>query len=588
MNKVRRISTFIVVFGIVLSIAGCGKNEGAKSWTQGAHFREVGAEEINANNETDKTEDAEMTELNCPFEADGRTYKVRERKVEIDGEVFLEENNAVYIKAEKLLSLVPYVSVECNEADCTISCPTYFFDENALLCVRIKCIFQEHGDSEIVKSYYYTNGNVYDVKSTVDELLLKQKEDLYVPLECLAYLYGFDYTYDNLNHSFIVSGGNISCENVENTVYTPIYPIVSGGYVWTSGGTYSSVSEVLDATQKNSFTSTSLENAIPVTGGEKLKITCYSSWMPEVATMVYMDDSNKVISLLATSKSTYMKDSIITVPEKATKLLLSLYTNQDYAFYREVSFNGADLSKIDEDEYWGAMYAILEENKEKSIKNNAYSYSFQKGYLSFVIDDLRPDIGKIVSIFDEYNIPVCIAAPNVLLYSETQGEKSRYETCVQVVQNGGEILAHNDAVITEENAENADIMFAQFFERWFCLWEYGFEVNGIITSGGSGYLDGDSRTDLFARTYYKYSDLYGEKGYGEPYYHPRTWVTHILDSYEKFIQQTVSTKSWRVIYFHDLNEISEDQIRAILNEVKSYDMSQLEVVKYSQIYSMME
>ena len=93
---------------------------------------------------------------------------------------------------------------------------------------------------------------------------------------------------------------------------------------------------------------------------------------------------------------------------------------------------------------------------------------------------------------------------------------------------------------------------------------------------------------MFARTYYKYSDLYGEKGYGEPYYHPRIWISHILNSYEEFFQETVSTKSWRVIYFHDLNEISEDQLRAILNVVKSYDTNQLEVVNYSQIYSMME
>lgn len=579
----------IILYGsilICLFLGGCsGEAQREKEWIPTSPVSLAKPEEI------EDLFSGEVTPIDFVYpdeSADGKIYEISEKRVVIDGKVFWEENDSVYVRIGELSSLMPNMSVEYEETTCVISCPTYFFDENALLCVQVKCIFHENGASEIVKSYYYTNGNLYNVKSTSDSCVLKQTEDVYVPLELIANLYGFDFTYDSKTHSFIISGGKTSCENVNNTVYIPIYPKVSGGHVWTSAGTYRPSNEVVDATQKNNFSSTSLENAIPVTGGEKLKVTCYSSWIPEVATMVFMNDANEVISLLTTSKSTYLKDSVITVPEKATKLLLSLYTNQDYAFYREGSFNGADLSKVDKDEYYDTMYAILRENREKSIENNTYSNSFRKGYISFVIDDLRPDIDKVVNIFEEHNIPVCIAAPNMMLYSCSQGEKSRYEVCIQAVQNGGEILAHNGMVITNENADDADIMFEQFFERWYYLKEYGFEVNGIITSGGTNYLNGDPRTDLFARTYYQYSDLYGEKAYGEPFYHPRTWVTHILDSYEKFIQQTVNTKTWRVIYFHGLNEISEEQLRAILSTVKSYDVSQLEAVNYSQIYNMME
>lgn len=589
MNHAKGIKALIILVGVALCLTGCGKEERGILWTQGAHMQQEQEKTTPDNNEHGQS--GEITTINSIHldrSADGKTYEISEKKVEIDGNVFLEEDGSVYIKAAELSSLMPNINVECDAAICVISCPTYFFDKNALLCVQIKCIFQENEACEIVKSYYYTNGNLYNVKSTSDSCVLRQTEDVYVPLELIAGLYGFDFAYDSTTHSFIISGGKTSCEIVDNTVYIPIYPKVSGGFVWTSAGTYKPSNEVLDATQKNNFTSTSLENAIPVTGGEKLKVTCYSSWMPEVATMVFMNDENEVISLRSSTNSTYMKDSLISVPKRATKLLLSLYTNQDYAFYREVSFKGADLSKVDKDEYYDAMCSILRENKQKSIENNTLNNSIDKGYITFVIDDLRADIDKIVNIFEEYNIPVCLAAPNMMLYSCSQGEKSRYEVCIQAVQNGGEILAHNGSVITNENADNADTMFAQFFERWYYLQEYGFEVNGIITSGGTNYLNGDSRTDLFARTYYQYSDLYGEKAYGEPFYHPRTLVTHILDNYEKFIQQTVSTKSWRVIYFHGFNEISEEQLRAILSKVKSYDVSQLEVVNYSQIYNMME
>lgn len=589
MKYAKTIKTLIILFGVALSLVGCGKEENVEQWTQGAHFQQEQEKTTPDNNEyVQPEENITIDSIQLDKIIDGKTYVISKKKIEIDGNVFLEKNSSVYMKAGELYLLMPNISVECDETTCVISCPTYFFDENALLCVQVKCFFEENEVSKIVKSYYYLNGNLYNVKSTSESYVLRQKDDVYVPLELIAGLFGFDFSYDSETHSFIISGGKTSCENVNNTVYIPIYPKVSGGYVWTSAGTYRPSNEVIDETQENNFTSTSLENAIPVTGGEKLKVTCYSSWMPEVATMVFMNDANEVISLLATSKSTYMKDSMITVPEKATKLLFTLYSNQDYAFYREVSFNGADLSKIDKDEYYSAMYSKLRENKQKSIVNKKYSNSFRKGYISFVIDDLRPDIDKIVNIFEEYSIPVCIAAPNTMLYSCSQGEKSRYEVCIQAVQNGGEILTHNGMVITNENADDADIMFEQFFERWYYLKEYGFEVNGIITSGGTNYLNGDPRTDLFARTYYQYSDLYGEKAYGEPFYHPRTWVTHILDSYEKFIQQTVNTKTWRVIYFHGLNEISEEQLRAILSTVKSYDVSQLEAVNYSQIYNMME
>ena len=502
----------------------------------------------------------------------------------IDGKVFLEENDTVYVRAEELTSLLPNISVEYDETKCVISCPTYFFDSNALLCVQVKCIFQENEACEIVKSYYYTNGNLYNVKSTSDSCVLRQTEDVYVPLELIAELYGFDFAYDSTTHSFIISGGKISCEIVDNTVYIPVYPRVSGGHVWTSAGTYRPSNEVLDATQKNNFSSTSLENAIPVTGGEKLKVTCYSSWIPEVATMIYMDDANKVISLLATSESTYMKDSIITVPEKATKLLLSLYTNQQYAFYREATLRGADLSTVSEDEYKDSMLKVLQENREISVESNIGSYKLDKGYLSFVVDDLRPDIDKIADIFEEYDIPLCIAAPDAMLNVGLEGKKSHYDTCVQVVSNGGEILAHNGLVITEDNADDMDAMFEEFFGRRYYLEEYGFDVKGIILAGGSGQILGDIRTDLYARTYYQYSDLYGEEQYGEPYYHPRTWVEHILNNYEEYIKQVVNYNKWSVIYFHDLNEVSEERLRAILNCVASYDASELEVVTYSEIY----
>ena len=567
---------------IFLFMGGCGKNnQREKEWIPTSPASLTNSVVI-----TDSLPE-KVTEIDSIYldkSTDGRTYEINEKKVEIDGKIFLEEDNSVYILAEELTSLLPNISVECDGATCVISCPTYFFDSNALLCVLVKCIFPENGASEIVKSYYYTNGNLYNVTSTSDIYMLKQKEDIYVPLEYLARLYECEFTYDSKTHSFTISGGKISCENINNTVYTPIYPKVSGGYVWTSAGTYRPSNEVLDATQNKNFTSTSLENAIPVIGGEKLKVTCYSSWMPEVATMVYMDDSNKVISLIATSKSTYMKDSIITVPEKATKLLLSLYTNQQYAFYREVTLRGADLSTVSEDEYKDSMLKVLQENREISLENNIGSYKFDKGYLSFVVDDLRPDIDKIADIFEEYDIPLCIAAPDAMLNVGIEGNKSHYDTCVQVVSNGGEILGHNGLVITEDNVDDMDAMFEEFFGRRYYLEEYGFDVKGIILAGGSGQIRGDARTDLYTRTYYQYSDLYGEECYGEPYFHPRTWVNHILDNYEEYISQVANEKKWSVIYFHDLSEVNEEQLRAMLNCVASYNTSELEVVTYSEIY----
>lgn len=589
MRNVRKICMSIVILCVTFGAVSCGQENNVKNWTQGAHSSQESEETTLHNDGCQEADDNIAIEKDyLSKSADGKTYEFCKENIRIDGEVFLEENSVVYIMAEKLSSLVPNISVEYDDVTCTISCPTYFFDENALLCVQIECIFQENVGSSIIKSYYYTNGNIYNVKSFLADCALKKNGCLYIPFGFLMCLYGVDYSYDSSNHSFSVSGGNISCQNEKNIVYVPIYPKVCGGYVWTSAGTYRPATEVLDEIQSGNFTSTSLENAISVTGGEKLKVTCYSSWMPEVATMVFMNDSNEVVSLFATSKSTYMKDSIITVPEKATKLLLTLYTNQEYAFYRQVSFEGPDLSKVSYDEYKDSMYAVLEQNKEKSIKERVKNYSFQKGYISFVIDDLRPDVGRIVDIFEEYGIPVCIAAPNMLLYSETYGEKSRYEICSQVVRNGGEILAHNDTVITEKNVDDMDIMFTHFFERSFCLREYGFEVNGIITAGGTGYLDGDFKTDLFVRTYYKYSDRYGEEKYGEPYYHPRILISHILDNYEKMLCDTAENKDWRILYFHDLSEISEEKLREILGAVKAFDEKQLEVVNYSHIYEMME
>lgn len=432
--------------------------------------------------------------------------------------------------------------------------PTFFYDENGMLCVALKAICQEKEEECVLeKSFYLPNGSLY------------REEDILTVQETLN-----------------IFADRMLEDACSNTVYEPIVYKTISGYVWTRDGRLVRIAELLGEEYNSKFTCTGPEDYVPVSAGEKIKIDFYFSWFPNVAGIVFLDKEDNLIVAYGFNSATEVKDQYVKVPDGAEKMHLTFFANQKYSLEREVSLNGADLSAIAEEECLQQMNSVMETSERQSKK-----YKAEKAHLTFVLDDCRPDMNRIADIFLENEVPLCIAAIwENLMFSVSDGTETRREVCKRVVAAGGEILAHDGDVITEELLTDYNGLAKHFYADKWVLEQMGFEVNGIILAGGSGQVVGHETTDIWARAHYLYSDLYGEQKYGEPYYHRRYWLGNCLENYQQLISEAIKEKDWVVLYLHDLKEVNAEKLQEILEYVTSLPEEEIEVVTYRKLYDM--
>lgn len=434
--------------------------------------------------------------------------------------------------------------------------PVCFMDQNGLLCISLKTVYDKTAEfCEVEKGYYLPNGTLYRTTETLSRRdTVRLFED------------------------------NVIEENQITLAYEPIVYKTISGYVWTKDGRLVKASELLGEDYGSRFVCTGKEDYIPVTAGENIKADFYFSWFSDIAGIIFLDGNDRLVTSYSFNSTTTIKDQIITVPEGAEKMHLSLFINQNYRLERKVSVIGAELASIAEEEYrTQAEEAFLSQEK-----NSVNKYNLDKAYITFVLDDCRPDMDRVADVFIEQGVPLCIAAVyENMLFSASEGTETRREVCERVVAAGGEILAHDGEVITEELLTDYNGMVKHFYEDKWILEQMGFEVNGIILAGGNGQVVGHELTDLWARAHFKYSDLYGETKYGEPYYHRRFWLSNAQDTYQQVISEAVREKEWVVFYLHDLKEVNAEKLRGILQYVTSLSKNEIEVVTYNELYNMM-
>ncbi len=433
---------------------------------------------------------------------------------------------------------------------------TFFFDENGLLCVGVKAIYNDKSNLfEAEKIFYLPNQKIYRETILVSEAELRE-----------------------LLKKHIVKETN------KTVVYEPVVIETIGNHVWTTSGKLVETSALLGEDQKSKFVCTPEDGFIPVKEGDVFRMSFHFSWFPQVGGIVFFDQHENVIQTYAFDSATKISNREIVVPKNSVKMHLSLYANQEYRIERKTVLLGADLNTITEESY-------IEQSLKKMLEVSADTtkkYTLDKAYITFVLDDCRPDMDRIANIFEMHKIPLCIAAVHEnMLFPASMGEETRRQVCERVVAEGGEVLSHDGEVITEQSIRDYSELTEQFYEDKWVLKQMGFDVNGIILAGGTGQLVGHPVTDLFAKTFYQYSDLYGNADAGEPYYHRRIWLGNCLDSYERIIEDAIREKKWVVLYFHDLKEINTEKLQEILTYVNTISEKDAEVITYKSMYDMM-
>lgn len=382
-------------------------------------------------------------------------------------------------------------------------------------------------------------------------------------------------------------------EGIETTVYKIVNVTYTASKQWTKDGLY-----IDDLTGK--VGATAPNNYISVKEGEVYFVRLYgigdvyrgengNEW--HVTTpIVYFDDfGNCVGSALSGTYSSSKKGVEITIPSGATRMYISNYNNQNISIQKKMILNEEDFNTIKSKQ--NQILNNLDTNYENIINDQIIYSNLDKAYITFVNDDSRPDIDKFADLFISKNIPLTLATvADNLLNASSNLKETRLEVATRVEKAGGEILAHNAPVITNDTIDNTNFMYNYFVVQKQLLTSMGFNVNGIILAGGNGQITGNIKTAKWASLIYNYSDLLGEKYdtyFGSSvYFYPRTGLSNYHNDIFKIkqeIDKAIEEKTWKVFYFHDTSEISLDVLEEILDYINSKS-DEVEVVTYKNMY----
>lgn len=381
---------------------------------------------------------------------------------------------------------------------------------------------------------------------------------------------------------------------------TIVYQIIDATYTpckqWTKDGIY-----IDDLTGK--ISATSKENYISVKENEIYFVRLYgigdiyrgknNDEYHITTPIVYFDDKGNCIgSALSGTYSSSKSGVEITIPANATKMYISNYNNQGISIQKKLYLNEEEFNKIKEKQ--DKILNSLDSNYEEEKKDKMLYDELDKCYITFVQDDSRADVDKFADLFISKNTPLCFAAIGEnLLNTASNLKETRLDVAHRVQNAGGEILAHNGLVITEDTMKDENFMYNYFVVQKQMLTNMGFDVNGIILAGGQGQIAGSPITAKWANSLYKYSDLLGEKyqeinGYESTYFHYRTGLSNYkndIDKIKKDIDTAIKNKDWKVFYFHDENEITKETLEEIIDYINSKEKDKVEVVTYKTMYN---
>lgn len=374
------------------------------------------------------------------------------------------------------------------------------------------------------------------------------------------------------------------------TVYKTILVEFTAGKVWTKDGQF------IDNASTAPHGATAPEDYIPVTAGEEYFIKTYGVGYTEgiwYTPVLFLDDNDNVVSDVLTGELSKSKAGvIIEVPENATKMHLTMYNHQSFTLQKVLNLTDEEFDKLSIKRT--ELESDIQQKYEDYQKNPTLYKKLDKAYITFVNDDTRASMDEYAELFMDKKIPLVLATvPELLIENAASQKETRLEVARRVEAEGGEIIAHNGGVLTQEGFSDYNTMYS-FFVRTKQLFNYyGFDTNGIILAGGTGQVAGAKESEEWASSIYSYSDLYGveyekkEIALDSVYFHGRKGLggySNDLDKIKQEIDKAIENQSWLVFYFHSESEINLTVLGEVLDYVNSKSETELEVVTYKEMY----
>lgn len=233
-------------------------------------------------------------------------------------------------------------------------------------------------------------------------------------------------------------------------------------------------------------------------------------------------------------------------------------------------------------------------NKKSAIIGGTYydyDVPYDKGYITFVYDDCGGEVGLYTDIFFNKGIPLCYAMiPSRLNAGVTPAVSGRNvkDILKYGVSAGGEVLCHYAVPLTNTSTD-------AYYEECLItgkklLVAAGFEINGIITAGGSGWDTADfAKCTRLCRPYYRYADQMGRNPgnlnnpYAIHFYHPRQGITSLAAA-KTCVDSAALYNKWLVFYFHGSTDVSLTDMATLLDYIKT--VSNITPITYKTMYSL--
>ena len=242
---------------------------------------------------------------------------------------------------------------------------------------------------------------------------------------------------------------------------------------------------------------------------------------------------------------------------------------------------GGEVSKVDTG-YLTNFINMADMIKRVRAGGKTFNWgTFDSGYITIVFDDGRSDISTVASIFDEYNIPLCVAIPPSTLTSATDDNRTVKQVCQDIVSNGGEVLAHEFNPLTSAtDYENIKRIVMNSKEK---LVNAGFNVRGLIKVGGTGAIDWQGNNlQRFTQMFYDYSVGCGDD---PQYIMERNSLSLSISSLKNILNDVATNNKWKVFFGHTIAGTEGELTEAHLREFIEYALEKgIEVKTYAYMY----
>lgn len=379
-------------------------------------------------------------------------------------------------------------------------------------------------------------------------------------------------------------------ETGTTTVYQTILAEFTAGKVWTRDGKY------IDNVATAPHGATAPEDYIPVIAGEEYFIKTYGVGYTEgiwYTPVLFLDDDDNVVSDMLTGEFSKSKAGVIVkVPENATKMHLTMFNHQSFTLQKVLYLTDEEFDKLPIKRT--KLESDIQQKYENYQKDPTLYKKPDKAYITFVNDDTWGSIDEYAQLFIDKEMPLVLATiPELLIENASSQEETRLDVARRVEAAGGEIIAHNGGVLTQEGFSDYNTMYSFFVRSKQLFNYYGFDTNGIILAGGVGQVAGAKESEEWASSIYSYSDLYGveykkkEIALDSVYFHGRKGLSGYSNDLERIKQEidtAIENKSWLVFYFHTEKEINLTVLEEVLDYVNSKSEKELEVVTYKEMY----